>query len=191
MITLTCTSRGFRGPHTGTQQKRQVSRLKTLSGLQNRETTPFCTRFSLFRVAWKHQALLTTITLLDDRVSSLSLPEKQMLHPRCEREKPEGRRPKDRSDDKGVDPELPGNPKRPRPQLPQGRGTLETAWVASVRKRGGGPRTHWTVLSRTQVAGRREARSPSVFGQLAGFPKPPEVGPATCHPWTSDVHIRG
>ena len=39
-----------------------------------------------FRHGWKHQALLTTIALLDDRVSSLSLLMKQMLHPRCERE---------------------------------------------------------------------------------------------------------
>ena len=40
----------------------------------------------------------------------------------------------------GADPELPGwQPKEKATQLPQKRGTLKSAWVASVHTKGGGP----------------------------------------------------
>ena len=43
---------------------------------------------------------------------------------------------------KGADSNLPGwQPKETASQLPQGRGTLETAWVASVHTRRGAPKT--------------------------------------------------
>ena len=62
------------------QQIIQVSRFEAF--LHSVRCSPSLPRF---RNDWKQQALLTTITLLDDRFSSLSLLMKQMLHPRCER----------------------------------------------------------------------------------------------------------
>ena len=170
---------------------------------------------------WKQQALLTTITVLDDRISSRSLLMKQLLRPPCERvtrrattqgpirckreltqnslagnpkrlrpnclstagptaqttpllrvaQKPwsghpwcgrpadylpsgtlgqwppatvqwwtslKGGDPKTDQASKGADSELPGwQPKETASQLPQGKGTLEPAWVVSLHKREG------------------------------------------------------
>ena len=53
-----------------------------------------------------------------------------------------GRRPQNRPKTQGADSQLPGwQPKEKVAQLPQKRGTLETAWVASVHKKGGAPKT--------------------------------------------------
>ena len=57
-------------------------------------------------------------------------------------ERTEGRRPQNRpGDSQGAGSKLPGwQPKEEAVQLPQKRGTLETAWVASVHKREGAQR---------------------------------------------------
>ena len=75
-------------------------------------------------------------------------------------DKAEGRRPRTDHVTKGADSELPGwQPKETASQLPQERGTLETAWVASVHKREG--------PQRPKCAKGRGPKDPDVAAPLA------------------------
>ena len=93
------------------------------------------------------------------------------------REQTEGRRPKDRSLTKGSDSKLPGwQPKEKATQLPQeGELSKQRGWHQCTKGRG--PKDPRTVLSRTQVAGRRGATQSRSLRPAYRHLEPPAVGP--------------